>query len=85
MGWGLLSVHVIVLTPVVLSYHLRTSALLADFRLTFDLATRVTGEVYPTGASLRAEVRCEAQQTSVHRMKKTKSVHDVDSARRRED
>ena len=39
MAWGLLSVHVIVLTSVVLSYHLRTSAILADLRLTFDSAT----------------------------------------------
>jgi len=38
MAWGLLRIHVIVLIPVVLSYHLRTSALLADFRLTFDPA-----------------------------------------------
>ena len=36
MARGLLSVHVIVLIPVVLSYHLRTSAILAGFRLTFD-------------------------------------------------
>lgn len=39
MAWGLLYVHVIVLIPVVLSYHLRTSAILATFRLTFDSAT----------------------------------------------
>ena len=39
MGWGLLSFHVIVLIPVVLSYHLRTSAIPADFRLTFGSAT----------------------------------------------
>jgi hypothetical protein len=39
MAWGLLRIHVIVLIPVVLSYHLRTSAILADFCLTFDSTT----------------------------------------------
>ena len=40
MARGLHYVHVIVLIPVVLSYQLRTSAILSNFRAAFDLAIR---------------------------------------------
>ena len=47
MAWGLLSVHVIVLIPIVPSYHLRTSAIFALFHLmsicTETLAASKTG------------------------------------------
>jgi hypothetical protein len=61
MACGLFRIHVIVLIPTVLSYHLRTSVSVVDFRLAFDsttspqkLETRATvfhgAEGFTTGA-----------------------------------